>query len=330
MSLRLVGAVCLAAVSLHVHSWANAFAPQTEMYNGACDASAAVTLDENHFAIADDEDPSNALRVYRFGNPKPVSVTPTSDFLHVSAEADIEGVERVGALIYWIGSHSRTSRDKAKPSRDRLFATRLSYHRGVPVLTPSGVPYSHLLDDLENARRLKQLGLTRSAGLPPEAAGGLNIEALGHIGSQLLVGFRSPQVDGKAIVLAIKNPLQLVSTPGVRAQIGSVSLLALGGRGVRGMATLPDSTIGIIAGPTDDHADFALYRWHGPGTPALQSARMDFGTLHPEGLFVRRPHDIYAVSDDGPTVVDGKPCSQWPFDGPDASRKHFRVTKLPL
>jgi hypothetical protein len=252
---------------------------EPEVYRGGCDASAAVALDNDRFVVADDEDKANSLRVYKFGQPEPVSIIPMNSFLNVEGEVDIEGAERVGDLIYWIGSHSRTSSDKRRVDRDRLFTTRLSYKDGTATLTPSGKPYTRLLEDIAANPNLKNLQLGPATERAPESAAGLNIEALGHFGSSLLIGFRGPTSNGKAIVLTLRNPQAVVSDPRVRASIGAFTLLSLGGRGVRGMATFPRSSdILVIAGPEDDRRDFAVYRWAGPGHDASPLPAMDFGT----------------------------------------------------
>lgn len=298
-----------------------------EFYRGACDASAAVALDANYFVVADDEDPDTNLRVYRFGQPDPIGITRLPAR---SGEADIEGAERIGDRLYWIGSHSRTPKAKLKVGRDGVFLTRLSHKNGRPVLTPSSVVYTRLLDDLVSNSRLAPLRLDSAASRAPESADGLNIEALGRSGSALLIGFRSPQVDGKAIVVPLNNPAAIFRR-GERALLGDPSLLSLGGRGIRGMTTLPNSSdILIIAGPKDNRADFALYRWSGPGQDARPLPAIDFGTLHPEALLVRAPGAVYVVSDDGDEVVDGKRCGDLPFTPGNARKKRFRVAKLPL
>ena len=76
------------------------------VFHGASDVSAAVFLDETHFAAADDE--MNGLLVYDVNTPgHPVSMLDLGVFLKVASkfpEADIEGAARMGDRIYWITS----------------------------------------------------------------------------------------------------------------------------------------------------------------------------------------------------------------------------------
>src|SRR5438874_13373243 len=78
-------------------------------YSGMCDASGAVAISSNLFAVASDED--NVLRVYRSDEPGgAVRQFDMDAFLGVrgkSREADLEAGARIGNRAYWIGSHGR-------------------------------------------------------------------------------------------------------------------------------------------------------------------------------------------------------------------------------
>lgn len=67
------------------------YAQQVFSYSELCDASAAVALGADHFAVADDE--RNMLRIYRRGQPDPVGSLELSTFLGTkkSKESDLEG-----------------------------------------------------------------------------------------------------------------------------------------------------------------------------------------------------------------------------------------------
>src|SRR6185503_14411051 len=87
-------------------------APTT--YRGMCDASAAVSLNADLFAVANDED--NVLRVYHCqpGGLPAFSFDMTS-FLRIGKkhpEADIEGSATIGDRVYWITSHGRNAKGK--------------------------------------------------------------------------------------------------------------------------------------------------------------------------------------------------------------------------
>src|SRR5688572_8366041 len=123
---------------------ARAAESQTVHFTGCCDASAAVALTEDLFVVANDED--NVLRVYsrqRLGPP--VSTTDLTAFLNPakkSPEVDIEAAARIGDRIYWISSHGRNSKGKARESRHRLFATAATVTNDAVQIAPVGKFYA--------------------------------------------------------------------------------------------------------------------------------------------------------------------------------------------
>lgn len=130
---------------------------------------------------------------------------------------------------------------------------------------------------------LKAWRLADAALLAPEANGGLKIEGLADSADgQLLIGFRNPVREGKALVVVLRNPQQVAS--GSAATFGPPIGLDLGGRGVRAIERL-DSGYLIVAGPNADEGDFWLYRWSGQAGDAPQRVPdLAFGTLRPEAI----------------------------------------------
>ena len=97
----------------------NAYSGSNYHY-GACDASAAVLLDNSMVLVADDED--NILRLYSIEKTgPPIKSFPLDKFLGVTnsshPETDIEACTRIGNLIYWITSHGRSKKGKWRNSR---------------------------------------------------------------------------------------------------------------------------------------------------------------------------------------------------------------------
>src|SRR5437867_12957611 len=76
-------------------------------YSGMADASGAVAISPNLFAVASDED--NLLRIYRRDQGgAPLQEFDLSSLLEVrgkSLEADVAGPARIGDLAVWIGWH---------------------------------------------------------------------------------------------------------------------------------------------------------------------------------------------------------------------------------
>ncbi|MBL8414483.1 MAG: DUF3616 domain-containing protein [Propionivibrio sp.] len=287
-------------------------------YSGPCDASAAVALDAGHFVVGDDE--HNTLYIYRRGQAQAIAALNLSKFLDTGAEqeSDIEGAAAVGQRIYWITSHGRDGKGRARPARHRFFATEV-LPGNPPALKPLGEPYTRLLHDMEESAVLRPYRLGDAARLAAEADGGFNIEGLAATpAGTLLIGLRNPLSQQRALLIPLENPGEVIS--GRRARFGTPIELDLGRRGIRSIERFGESYL-IAAGPTADSGSFALFRWSGrPGDAASPLTGIDLGELRPEALFAI-PHtgQVQLLSDDGGVTIDGVKCKKLP-----AARQTFR------
>ena len=292
-----------------------------------CDASAVVTLGANHFVVADDED--NILRIYsREHGGLPVRAINFARFLAVSPrspEADIEGAARIGDRIYWITSHGRNKNGKQRFNRHRFFATTVVENSGSFDIRPVGRPYGGLLPDLTNDPKLAGFKLSVAATLAPKSKGALNIEGLcATPDGYLLLGFRNPVPQGKALIVPLLNPGELIS--GQRARFGSPILLELGGFGIRSIAASSGKYL-IVAGSYDSDGQSVLYEWKGGENQPRRLERIGLPGLNPEAIEFFREGEterLLVVSDDGAMLVGGKPCKQLK----DPGRKSFRALTL--
>jgi len=288
-------------------------AQQISTFNGPCDASAAVAIDASHFIVANDE--NNTLRIYRQGQPAPVASLNLTNFLGTAAdeESDIEGAAAIGSRIFWITSHGRNSKGKARPARQRFFATEVVPGQP-PTVKPVGQAYANLLNEM-----LKPYRLDEAASRPPEADGGLNIEGLAATADgKLLIGLRNPLPQQRALIIPLENPDEVIA--GQRARFGEPILLDLGQRGIRSIERIGKGYL-IVAGPTGDQGSFALFRWSGQRdeTPT-PVAGIDLTNLRPEALFtIPGSNRVQLLSDDGGIVVGGLECKKLP-----AANQRFR------
>ncbi len=280
-----------------------------EVYRGICDASAAVALDEQHFAVADDE--RNVLQVYRRGQAEAVGSLSLVDVLGAEKESDLEGAAQVGGVTYWISSHSLNSKGKGGKDRRRFFATELVPGSKPPALRVIGKPRQDLLEAMAQAPALKPYALGHAAQLPAEAPGGLNIEGLAATPQGgLLIGLRNPIPAQGALVVALNNPREWLA--GAPAAFGKPIELPLGGRGIRSIEGFGGAYL-IVAGPPGDDGSFVVYRWSGTAGEAPQALALDLGTLHPEALFVvPGKRKLQILSDDGGVKLGGTECKKLP------------------
>jgi Protein of unknown function (DUF3616) len=316
-------------------------------YRGACDGSAAVALDRDRFAVADDD--SNVLNVYRTGQDAAILELNLDQFLEapkkkkpgpdgnpIFKEADIEGAARIGDRIYWIGSHGRDSDGKAEPGRSRLFATRIVSHPDGSRLEPINPgAYTALRENMLDDPKLKPLKLSKAfasgekKGPAPEAKNGFNIEGLAATPEGgLLIGFRNPRPGKQAIVVPLNNPADVVDA-GKKPVFGNPRLLDLEGRGIRSIEWINNVYV-IVAGPYGEAKEskikppFALFTWSGNEAdvkPRLMKKIKLPGDFSPEAVFeIPGSSNVMLLSDDGTDKCKDA----------DKSRKSFRALTVPV
>jgi hypothetical protein len=296
-------------------------AQQTVVFRGMCDASGAVVLGPTRFAVADDED--NVLRVYDTVNGgDPLFTTDVSDALQLPIkkkvpETDIEAATRVGDRALWLTSHGLSSKGKLQPARFRFFATTAP--EAGDGLALVGQAYFDLLADMIAAPQLARFKLAEAVHLPPKTEGGVNIEGMTRRpdGTSVLIGFRNPIPERKALLVPLLNPLAVIT--GEQAKFGEPVLLDLGGLGVRSLSLWRGKYL-IIAGGFDAEAISKLYVWDGSAAPK-QVLDLDLQGVNPEAFVSRDEYDrVMLLSDDGTLEVDGRPCKKLK----DRAKKSFR------
>jgi len=333
----------------------------TVLHSGPCNASTALAMGPGLFVVGDNrEQPPVTLRLYRSGQAgAPVgegtiaarAVAPLNDG---HPELDLEASARIGPLAYWIGSHEaaagngKNGNGKAgkgdgpfgepRPNRQRLFATTLGLRAADDGKTisltvePVGRPYTSLIQDLAADPRYAPFQLEAAALRPAKAKGGLNIEGLAATPSgALLIGFRNPLHEGKALLVPLTNPNAVMA--GEKAEFGDPVLLNLGGLGIRSLERVNGNLL-IVAGPAEGPkgkaTPSALYRWSGQfENPALRLRNFDGvsgGAFNPEALLVDGD-SLVVLSDDGNLDRDGRACQ----DLPPAKQgfRELRITPIP-
>lgn len=322
-----VSTAAVAIVATAIVPLASADAPVK--HYGMCDASAAVAIGSDSFVVANDED--NILRIYkRDKSGDAVASQDLTAFLKIdpkSPEADIEAAARIGDRIYWITSHGANRNGKYRPNRRRFFATDIDSNGN---LKPVGAPFLDLVQALEDSADLKDYHLGEAAQKAPKAEGGLNIEGLtSTTEGKLLIGFRNPIPNGKALLVPLENP-QDVITDDKKPQLGKPILLNLDGLGIRSIDySAVKNTYFIIAGSYDGNDNFQFYQWSGHASDKpVQLNGIDFQGLNPEELIVYPEAEsrIQILSDDGAEKLNGVACK----DLENPKDKSFRSVWIEL
>lgn len=295
-----------------------------------CDASGAIALDEQHFIVANDED--NILCLYDSDKShKPISQIDINSYFANNPkkkEVDIEGAAQLDGIIYWITSHGRNRKGEFKPERHQFFANKISIDDGVKSFKQVGHSYTRLFEDMLKDERLKHYKLEEAGKLPPKEKGGLNIEGLATTpNKEILIGFRNPIPQGKAILLTLKNPQELLEIEYASAIFGDPIELDLNGLGIRSIDYWErQNRFIIIAGAYDTSDQFALYQWAGlnekPQLIEVAGLPSDF---HPESVlfYPNRDNQFQLLSDDGSLKRNGGiPCKE--IKDKDHQQKYFR------
>jgi hypothetical protein len=277
------------------------FLPLTSIY----EPSAIQQLADGRFIVVQDEK-RYAFSLLTIGADGSVSSTPLSPGLLERWDAfwtldDLEGIALAqSGDIYAITSHSRDGKGDEKKSRDKLVRFRIEGDRVVAPKVISGLKPVLLATHpvLAAAAEIRDV----------KSGAGLNIEALEISPDQqrLLIGFRSPLLDNRAIIACVENPSAIFEAGEPPRISAALTTLDLGGNGIRGMCHLPalDGYL-VIGGPVArEQVQFQLWFWSGhPGEPARRVTVPGLqGFEHAEGIspaMIDGRQQIIIVSDDG-------------------------------
>ncbi|MFN6474431.1 MAG: DUF3616 domain-containing protein [Nostoc sp. SerVER01] len=299
-------------------------------HHEVCDSSSAIALGGQHFVVANDED--NILRVYQANiSGKPVAKIDINDYFTNNpkkSEVDIEGTTQIEGIMYWITSHGRDKKGNFRPERHQLFANQLKKSNEI-AFEQVGKSYSQLLlKDMFKEDKLKQYQLENAEKFPPKQLGGLNIEGLTVTPKkELLIGFRNPIPQGKALLISLKNPLDLLEKEGISAIFGDSIELPLDGLGIRSIEYWKSENLYIIvAGAYDSSEQFALYQWSGLDESPQRIEGIDFPQkFRPEAVlfYPNLNNQFHILSDDGTLKRNGDtPCKD--IKKQEHSQKYFR------
>ena len=280
---------------------------------GIYEPSAIQQLPDGRFLVVEDEQ-EHPFSLVAIGPNQRIDSTPlTQGLLDFNDNFwkldDLEGIalDRAGYL-YAITSHSRASGGDDKKSRNKLVRFRIDGNR---VTKPS------VVKGLKPALSAMHPVLAAAAEIRDvKTSGGLSIEGLEISPDQqrLLIGFRSPLLDRKAIVAYVENPAAMFDANEPPRVSTTLTTLDLGGNGIRGLSYIPAlNGYLVIAGPVSrELAQFQLWFWSGQAAAPARRVTVPGleGFEHAEGVspaLIEGRQRIIIVSDDG-SRKEGRPA----------------------
>ena len=272
---------------------------------GIYEPSAVQQLPDGRFLVVENEKDHPLSLVTIDADGSVTTVALTAGLLQMFSSFwkldDLEGlaVDRAG-FVYAITSHSRDDDGDEKKSREKLVRFRVD---GTRVVDPK------VAGGLKQALTARHPVLAAAANIRDvKTRGGLNIEALEISPDQkrLLLGFRSPLRDGRALIASVENPAAIFESDETPQIAAALEELDLGGQGIRGLSYVPPvGAYLVVGGPASrEDAGFDLWLWSGqPGArarrvtvPGLQGFKKAEGVSPAVLGGVER---IVIVSDDG-------------------------------
>jgi hypothetical protein len=274
--------VALGAVihgSLTVNGGYQSPASMTGFAGGTFEASGVVHVPGSDGVLFVDDDHTDEIFFMRLGEDRKQvgSIIP----IKLSADIiDLEGITTDGLHFYVVGSQSKPTggdltglaRFKFDPKGQRILDTQ----------SISGLK-AFLADNVEELRGMHKTDYNK---------GGINVEGIAWDPKQkrLLLGLRSPVVDGKALVVPLKlrDAAGAFSFDNIEVEGRKAIRLPLNGAGIRSIEHDElRNTIQLItgAGPNAEKMDFKLWEWSGDDEPPTVRETDTFDRrLKPEGI----------------------------------------------
>jgi hypothetical protein len=228
--------------------------------------SGAATMPDGKVLIVEDESGTHSLKlieVQNNGNIIEIGSLYLPKKIKKIFKKNIEDLEAItsdGNIVYCITSHTLSKNNKRKSSREKFIMFR--YEDGA---VEDFYIYSKLKDDLykEFPELFKSIGIF--------SLNEINIEGLAFDSSSktLLIGFRSPVVDNKALLIGINNPKEMFLEH-KKPHFSKPITLDLNAMGIRDITyDEKKDAYWIISGDTRNrNGNFELWFWDKKSTKA--------------------------------------------------------------
>ena len=254
-------------------------APMTSFSGGTFEASGVAHVPNTDAVLFVDDGRPNEIFLMQLGEDRKQAGAIKSIDIATSI-IDLEGMTTDGEYFYVVGSQSKSKgADQAGLAR---FKFDPASQRAVGTQAASGL--KKFLAD--NVAELKGLENTKYND------GGINVEGIAWDpqNKRLLLGLRSPVVDGHALVVPLKlrDQKTALTFENLEVEGGKAIRLPLAGAGIRSIEYDESRKAFFLitgAGPNSERMDFKTWEWTGNGaTPTLRELETFDRRLKPEGI----------------------------------------------
>lgn len=252
--------------------------PMTAFSGGTFEASGVAHVPGTDAVLFVDDGRTNEVFLMRLGEDRKQSGAIKSIDLATSI-VDLEGITNDGVNFYVVGSQSKSKgTDQAGLARFTFDATN---QRAVGTQSASGLK-KFLAENVAELQGMENRKYND---------GGINVEGIAWDprNNRLLLGLRSPVVDGQALVvpLKIRDANAAFSFDNLEVEGRKAIRLPLNGAGIRSIEYDEARKSFVLltgAGPNSEKMDFKLWEWSGSEAPALREVDTFDRRLKPEGI----------------------------------------------
>ncbi len=254
-------------------------APMTSFSGGTFEASGVAHIPNTDAVLFVDYGRPNEIFLMQLGEDRKQAGEIKSIDMATSI-IDLEGMTTDSEYFYVVGSQSKPKgTDQAGLARFKFDAAS---QRVVGTQAASGLK-KFLADNVAELSGLENTKYTD---------GGINVEGIAWDpqNRRLLLGLRSPIVDGHALVVPLKlrDPKAALTFDNLEVEDRKAIRLPLGGAGIRSIEYDEARKAFFLitgAGPNSEKMDFKTWEWSGNGaTPALRELETFDRRLKPEGI----------------------------------------------
>ena len=253
-------------------------APMTAFTGGTFEASGVAHVPGSDAVLFVDDGRPNEIFWMQLGEDrKQTGAIKTIDI--ATSIIDLEGITSDGEYFYVVGSQSKPKgADLAGLARFKFDAAN---QRATGTEAAAGLK-KFLADNVAELRGLENTKYKD---------GGINVEGIAWDpqNKRLLLGLRSPVVEGHALVVPLKlrDPKAAFSFNNLEVEGSKAIRLSLGGAGIRSIEYDESRKAFYLiagAGPNSEKMDFKTWEWSGNATSALRELETFDRSLKPEGI----------------------------------------------